>query len=210
MKPSNARNRAATALLLFLAVSALDAQSPRPSASPAPIISPAASAAPLSSASPGTKDSVLPKGFRSYELGMGMDEVKAILKEDDLLAYSGDADVSLLPSGTGSVIDVPGDSFIKRATFQFIDDKLWAMVFTLDTLKIDHYSVFTAMSAKHGKPGRIDPKESVWEDEKVRVSIERPLTVKYLDLEALAALNEKAGTEKAYREILRDEFLNLF
>ena len=210
MSPSATRALALAGTMALLTAGFLAAQSASPSPSPSPRLSPSTASSPTSSptpgGSPGSKAPGLPLGFR----GMGAEAVKAILKADDLLAYSGDEDVSLLPSGSGSVIDVPGDSFIKRATFQFLDDKLWAMVFTLDTLKIDHYSVFTAMSAKYGKPGKIDPKESVWEDGKIRVSIERPLTLKYLDLATLEGLNQKAGTEKAFREVLRDDFLKQF
>jgi hypothetical protein len=179
---------------------ALDAQSPSTSPSPAP--SPLAGSTGLPTG--------IPAGFRGYELGMGLDQVKELLKRDDLLSYQGDPDVSLLPLDKGSLIDVQGDSYIKRASFQFIDDSLWAMIFVLDGQRLDYYSVFKPMGDKYGKPGKIDPQETVWEDGATRMSIERPLSVKYIDVAALERIRTQAGVEKAIREIMREDFLKEF
>jgi hypothetical protein len=165
-------------------------------------------AAPAAAQSPAPKPaSALPPGFRGYEIGMALDRVKEVLKKDSLLSYAGDADVSLLPLDKGELIDVRGNSFITRASFQFKDGSLWAMTFTLDRSLVDHYSVFKTMTGKYGNPGKIDPAESVWDDGRIRVSIERPLTLKYIDVAAFENLKGKSGVEKAYKEIFRDDFL---
>ncbi len=176
----------------------------------------AAQAAPTQPAAPPPADTVaagrqeLPKGFRGYELGMDIEAVKEILKSDPLLAYAGDPDVSLLPLDKGSLIDVQGDTYIKRASFQFRGGVLWAMVFSLDPRLMDYFSVFTAMQAKYGQPGQISPAETVWEDGAVRISIERPVSVKYLDVAVLEELRAQAGIEKSLSEIRRAEFLKEF
>jgi hypothetical protein len=165
-------------------------------------------ALPLTAQSPSPPPArALPSGFRGYEIGMGLDRVKEILKKDALLSYSGDADVSLLPLDKGELVDVRGSSFISRASFQFQEGRLWAMSFTLDKSLVDHYSVFRTMTEKYGNPGKIDPAETVWEDGKVRISIERPLTLKYIDVAAFEDLKGKSGVEKAYKEVSKDDFL---
>ncbi len=193
----NATFRAFAVIALSIIVSAhAIAQAPR---TPSPI-----PAAPPSTASAFAS---LPSGFRGVELGMGLDEVKGILKRDGLIDYEGDADVSLLPEDKGELIDARGRSFIKRASFQFSEGRLWAMSFALDATLVDHYSVFRTMVEKYGNPGKIDPLETVWENGSVRVSIERPLTLKYIDVSAFERLKGKSGVEKAFSEELRADFL---
>ena len=81
------------------------------------------------------------------------------------------------------------------------------MSFALDKGLVDHYSVFKAMTEKYGNAGKIEPVEWVWEDGKIRISIERPLTLKYIDVAAFEGLKGKSGVEKAYKELSRDDFL---
>jgi hypothetical protein len=41
--------------------------------------------------------------------------------------------------------------------------------------------VLTAFLNRYGEPNFLNPQETVWETDTTRVSIERPLTVKYID-----------------------------
>jgi hypothetical protein len=141
---------------------------------------------------------------------MAIDVVKALLEVDDLLEYSGDADISLLPSRKETLIEVYGTSFIKRATFQFNEDRLFVMIFALDQSRLDHYSLFKTLSERYGKPTSLSPSLIMWEDGSVRLSLERPLSVKYLDLETWKALNAAAAADKGQYEIKREEFLGSF
>lgn len=188
-----------TAALLLISLSCA-AQSPAPSALTAP--SP--------SATPGAEKREVPSSFLGYSLGMGIDELKAALAKDGLLDYAGDPDVSLLPSRKESLVDVQGSSYIKRASFQFVDDKLYVMVFSLDQTKVDYYSVYSSMQGKYGQPSSVSPEEISWANDATRVAIERPLSVKYLDLKAYKALIESGSAEKSLREMRRDDFLGSF
>jgi hypothetical protein len=192
--------------LLFPALSQSAAvPTPQPTAGPGVSPSPSAPEAPA-----GEKPADVPSAFRDFSLGMGLDEAKAALQKESLLAYAGDPDVSMLPSRKETLIDVQGASFIKRASFQFVDDKLYVMIFSLDSTKVDHYSVYSAMVKKYGKPSSVSPEEIFWSNDKTKVSIERPLTVKYLDLGAYNGIMEKSVSEKSYREMRRDMFLDSF
>lgn len=190
---------------LFAYALACSAQSPAPSAAPSP--SPSAPAGIQSAA---VEKRSVPDSFLGYSLGMGMDELKSALSKDGLLDYRGDPDVSLLPSRKESLVDVQGSSYIKRASFQFVDDKLYVMVFSLDQSKVDYYSVYSSMLGKYGQASSVSPEEISWADDSVRVSLERPLSVKYLDLAAYKALIESGAAEKSLREMRRDEFLDSF
>jgi len=89
-----------------------------------------------------------PMSFRNLSLGMGLDQVKASLKADPLFRYRGDPDVSFLPQTSQYLIECEGASFLHRAYFQFADSRLFIMILVLDPQKLDHYSLFGALSAK--------------------------------------------------------------
>jgi hypothetical protein len=84
------------------------------------------------------------------------------------------------------------------------------MAFSLDPRIIDHYSVFTSLIKKYGEPQSLSPSESVWESEETRVSIERPLTVKYIDKAVFNRLLEESKTLESRQLFLRQEFLGDF
>lgn len=152
----------------------------------------------------------LPRSFRNISLGMAMEEVKELLKADGLFAYRGDPDVSLLPRPNESLIEVSGLSYIRRAFFQFHEDQLFVMIFAINESRMDHYSVFTSISSKYGKPRSLSPAESIWDDGVTRLSVERPLAVKYIDLAIFNSLKEAGRAEQSWEELLRIEFLDGF
>ncbi len=154
-------------------------------------------------AKPGT----LPRGFRGIELGMSKEEVDALLSADELFEYRGPEDVTLLPSPNQSLIEAAGLSFVKRAFFQFYEGKLWVIIVAMNPAKMDHYSIFTTLSQKYGPPALLDPRESRWEDESTRVALERPLTLRYLDLEVYQKLREGSAARESVEELERREFL---
>jgi hypothetical protein len=138
---------------------------------------------------------------------MGRDEVIAKLMANPLFAWRGPEDVSLLSSPNQSLIEVAGLSFVRRAFFQFLDGKLWVIILNLAPDRIDHYSIFADLSAKYGDPARLDPQAATWESATVRMALERPLTLRYLDLGVLGKLRD-AGTAKAsVEELERRDFL---
>jgi hypothetical protein len=152
----------------------------------------------------------LPMGFRSISLGMGLDQVKQALKSDALFRYRGDPDVSFLPQTSQYLIECDGNSYLRRAYFQFADSRLFIVILVLDTLKLDHYSLFSALSAKYGPPSSLSPQEIVWQSESVRFSLERPLTVKYIDNKTFSALLEKSGAPGDLDKLSREKFIEQF
>ena len=152
----------------------------------------------------------LPAGYREISLGMNMDAVKEVLLKDPIFGYRGERDISLLPGKNRSLIETRGSSNIKRAWFQFYEDNLYIIIIQMDTDKIDYYSMYSALTSKYGEPLSIDPKRAIWKNETVSMILERPLAIKYIDLKVFNELLEKSQTDKAYSDILREEFINDF
>lgn len=154
--------------------------------------------------------SAYPQTYRSISLGMDIEIVKQQLLADSLFGYRGERDVSLLSGENRSLIETVGYSFIRRSWFQFLEERLYIMTFNLDFSRLDYFSLYSSLVAKYGEPNTLDPKKAVWQDESVMLSLERPLTVKYIDLVTFNAILEEAGTEKAVSDILRENFISEF
>ncbi len=184
----SSRRAAAVILLALLCAAAASAQAPSSSAPPAPP----------------------PTAFRGLSLGMGLEEVKNALKADALFRYRGDPDVSFLPQTNQYLIECEGASFIRRAYFQFSDSRLFIMILVLDDQGLDHYSLFSTLSAKYGPPTSLSPQEEVWQSDAVRFSLERPLTVKYVDSRTFAAILSKGTAQKDLEQLSREKFLEQF
>ena len=151
-----------------------------------------------------------PRGFRSIELGMGLEKVKQLLIEDPLFGYRGDPDISFLPLPPQTLIETTGSSFIRRAYFQFDHDLLYIIILSMDPDRLDYYTLYSSLSDKYGQPTRLDPTEAVWQFEELRLSLERPLNVKYIDTTVFEALKEEGQVQQDLWEISKDNFLQQF
>ena len=152
----------------------------------------------------------IPGQFRELSLGMPLEDLKAALLRDELFRFRGDRDVSFLPVHEETLIETTGLSFIRRAYFQLSNGRVYIMSFSLDTRQMDHYSVFTTFVKKYGEPVSLSPGEAVWESEGKRVSIERPLTVKYIDTFVFNRLIEESKSLEKSELLRRDNFLDDF
>jgi hypothetical protein len=151
-----------------------------------------------------------PQGFRGLMLGMGLEQVKERLAADALFGYRGDPDVSLLPTPQQSLIECSGVSWVRRAFFQFHEGRLFSIILVLDERRLDYYTLFETLSRKYGGSTRLNPAEAIWEFPGVRLSLERPLSVKYLDSGVFAALREQGQAGEALSEVSKKMFLEEF
>ena len=152
----------------------------------------------------------LPRQFRQMVLGMGMDELQQALQNDDLFNFRGERDVSFLPVREESLIETSGSSFIRRAFFQLRDGSLFIMSFTMNPEMIDHHSLFTTLVRRYGQPTYLNPRESVWETEDTRISLERPLSVRYIDRRVFDDIVSESSLMQSSRVQQRQEFLDEF
>lgn len=150
----------------------------------------------------------LPDGYLNIHLGMTSDEVKAALLLYPVFGYRGERDASILPGYDRYLIETVGDGFLDRCWFQFYSDSLYTISININTLEMDYYSVFRTLCSKYGSPASFSPEKAVWEDEKVIMSLEKPLCIKYSDADILESLEAQSYVEESASEILREDFLN--
>lgn len=154
----------------------------------------------------------LPTGYGKIKIGMSVDEVKKILQSEKKFGFRGDRDVSMMPRTEQVLIETDASevdgSFFERCWFQFNDDKLYIITLNLNTKKIDHYSVFDSLCKKYGNPQKLDPEKSMWQNNTVIFSLEKPLVLRYTDRVVFNKLMEESNIEKSNDEYSRDNFLN--
>lgn len=148
--------------------------------------------------------------YRGIYLGMGIEDVKAALLEDNYFDYRGDVDVTMFNNPNENIIDCRGYSFIQRAWFQFRDEKLFIMEFQLDRQKIDYFTVYGQLAKKYGDPKDLTPQWAKWVSVEVELSLEYPLTVKYLDKGVFNSIIDESNVDETYRETSRKAFVEDF
>jgi hypothetical protein len=159
---------------------------------------------------PESDEKQLPRQFRELSLGMSLEDLKEALIKDSRFNFHGDRDVSFSPIREESLVETTGSSFVRRAFFQFRDGLMFIMAFTLNTGMMDYYTIFTDLVGKYGPPSYLDPREAVWENEDVRIAIERPLTIKYIDKKVFDDIISESSALNSRRVQERQEFLDEF
>ena len=152
----------------------------------------------------------LPRGFQNITLGLSMDETRQELASEEWFLFRGDPDVSLLASPEQSLIDTQGVDYVSRGLFQFKDDFLYTITIILNPDRMDYYSMFTSFNEKYGEFTRLNPDMAVWEDETVRISLEKPLSVKYIHKETFETLRRESARGINLETINRQDFIDQF
>ncbi|MCI7437434.1 MAG: hypothetical protein MSH22_12730 [Spirochaetia bacterium] len=155
----------------------------------------------------------VPNGYGGVELGMTFEQVKKALRDNLDFGYRGERDVSLLPGENRILIETDtstfaGFSYLDRCWFQFYNEKLYIITININREKMDHFSIFDSLCKKYGTPQSVSPEKSVWQSKTVTMSLERPLTLKYVDQKVFDELQNKSkvspsGTEQTCEMFLK-------
>lgn len=155
----------------------------------------------------------IPDGYGEVRLGMSLEAAKEALKKNIDFGYHGDRDVSLLPGENRVLIETDaekglGSNFLNRCWFQFADEELYIIIINVNTQKMDYYSIFTTLCDKYGNPDSLNPEKAVWKNDKITMSLEKPLTLKYVDNKKFQELQNKATVQPGAVERNREDFLS--
>lgn len=160
-----------------------------------------------------TNQNSLPNGFQNISLGMSLEETKEELIKNKDFGYKGERDVSLLPDQQKVLIETDstkafGSKFLTRCYFQFYDDSLYIITINMNKEKIDHYSIFKTLKEKYGEPVSVTPEKTTWKNDSVTMTLEKPLTLKYIDNEVYTELQQYSAVQKSAEEITQQMFLD--
>jgi len=73
---------------------------------------------------------------------------------------------------------------------------------------MDYYSIFTTLCNKYGQPDKLNPQGASWTNDSVTMSLEKPLTLKYIDNKIFDELKQYSNIEKSGEEKTRQMFLD--
>ena len=158
------------------------------------------------------QDSVqdLPRGYSDITLGLSLEDAKQNLTKNKIFGYRGERDVSLLPIQERVLIETEGSSFFNRCYFQFYDEKLYAITLNINSKHMDYYSMFTTLKQKYGEPATFTPNKAEWKNDTVTMTLEKPLTIKYIDSKVYDDLIDQGKKAESTESILRQKFLETF
>lgn len=152
----------------------------------------------------------LTPGFEVFRLGMSLDELKTALSTSTYFLYTGDPDVTLLNRPNTNLIDVPGLTYFHRGVFQIVDGKLYSIALEVNPEKVSYFDLFTSLTKKYGDPTGLDPSAARWESDAVRLTLEKPLTVKYVDMVTFLRIQKTGKSDQAMETLTRQKFLETF
>lgn len=124
--------------------------------------------------------------------------------------YRGAPDVSLRPFDQERSIETEGRGYMERGAFLFNEDYLYIITLFLNRERIDYFTIYRALESKYGEPDELSPDRALWENETTRMSLERPLTVKYVDRQRFESQIEEGEMEESLRAQMREIFLEQF
>ena len=155
----------------------------------------------------------LPHGYKNIMLGMTLEETKENLVKDPDFGYHGDRDVSLIPGSSKTLIETDaekglGSNFLTRCWFQFSFNELYIITININQNKMDYYSVFTTLTKKYGEPTTFSPQAATWKDDDVTMSLEKPLTLKYIDNKRFDETQNYSNVQASPTEVPREMFLD--
>jgi hypothetical protein len=117
----------------------------------------------------------------------------------------------MLPGGENRMLIEtagPSTSVFARSWFQFDEDeKLSTITLDLNPAQTDHYSIFSTLCSKYGDPDILTAEKTIWQDDDVIMSLERPLTLRYMYAPTFEALLEASIVDQSAVENLREHFL---
>ena len=85
---------------------------------------------------------------------------------------------------------------------------MYVITINLNKEKIDHYSIFTTLKEKYGEPLSVTPEKSVWKNDFVTMTLEKPLTLKYINNQIYEELQQYSTVQKSAAEITQQMFLD--
>lgn len=147
------------------------------------------------------------RGYDTIKLGMAYQASYDALMASSSLDYRGTPDVSMSPGREEKIIETRGGRFIRRGIFQFRNDKLFTIILELNPEQLDYFTLYSTFTERYGEAAFLSPQECRWEDGSVRLVLEKPLTLKYLDIAVLDALHQEAGIEQSGQERSRANFI---
>lgn len=143
----------------------------------------------------------LPEGYARYKFGMSRTTILDLIKTDPALR-AWDADfIEGFEKEDWSVLSAVGPPHLNHAWFVF-DDKseLWCITLYFNPARYSYLEVANALKQKYGRPTVLGQDVTIWQNERIRLQLEKSLHLKYIDLVRFASIKREFSPELLRQE----------
>jgi hypothetical protein len=133
-------------------------------------------------------EQMIARGYRGVELGMHIDKVREVLKKDRLLEIDIRTDFGDMDEEPYHMIRARNVPYINSIYYQFgttesVKKQLFAIIIHFNKEYNDFHYLMNKMKKKYGEPSLLTPTTANWENNKTKIILNSPSTVKYIDIE---------------------------
>ncbi len=151
---------------------------------------------------------VLSNGYKEIRLGMTLEEVRQIINSMPEFNPIREEILQIRIEPDKQILTTEGYSFVSKAYFHFDNDRLYQILLKFNQNKIGYFNLLSTFRSRFGEPAFINPSKSYWQNERVRITIEKPATIKYLDRQIWNSIIGSGNQEDSDFIILRNDLLN--
>lgn len=150
----------------------------------------------------------LSDGYKDIKLGMNKEAVQNILMKSIEFNYKKEEILTFRLEPDTDIISTEGYGYILNAYFHFHQDQLFQIILKLSESKIGYYYLLKNFTTRYGKSTNLSPTRSIWDNDKVRIIIEKPCTLKYVYLPVWNELLNEDVTSDNILELNREKFVD--
>lgn len=139
------------------------------------------------------------KGFKNINLGASReDTVKAILSDNTMTLpkqyMTGTVDLKSEESATFLALEE--NKFYKSGYFIFKNDALYSITINFQPNQVDFLELLSALNSKYTKGSFLNANTVAWQNGDIRIILERPSIVKYIDMNNVTTTSDTRIKEK--------------
>ena len=138
-------------------------------------------------------------GFKDIQLGSTRDDViNAILSDNTMILpkkyMTGSVDIAAEESATFLALEE--NKFYKSGYFIFKNDSLYSITIHFQLNQVDFLELLSALNSKYSKGAFLDANTVAWQNGNMRMILERPSIVKYINMNNITTTSDTRIKEK--------------
>ena len=138
-------------------------------------------------------------GFKDIQLGSTRDDViNAILSDNTMILpkkyMTGSVDIAAEESATFLALEE--NKFYKSGYFIFKNDSLYSITIHFPPNQVDFLELLSALNSKYSKGAFLDANTVAWQNGNMRMILERPSIVKYINMNNITTTSDTRIKEK--------------
>ena len=138
-------------------------------------------------------------GFKDIQLGSTRDDViNAILSDNTMILpkkyMTGSVDIAAEESATFLALEE--NKFYKSGYFIFKNDSLYSITIHFQPNQVDFLELLSALNSKYSKGAFLDANTVAWQNGNMRMILEKPSIVKYINMNNITTTSDTRIKEK--------------